>query len=68
MMIDNPHVIREIIKNTGAKPTDDGAKAMIQDENFKANLDKIAEEFAPYAEKEWKEVFNEQGNIEFSRG
>lgn len=68
MMIDNPNVIREIIENTGAKPTDDGAKAMVQDENFKANLDKIAEEFAPYAEKEWKEVFNEQGNVEFSRG
>lgn len=68
MMIDNPHVVRDVCEKTGAKPTDQGGEAMLHDENFKKKLEEIAEEWKPYADKEWKEVFNEKGNVKFSKG
>lgn len=68
MMIDNPEVVREIVKKTGAKPTDKGADMMIHDEDFRNRLDKLSEEFTPYAEKEWKEEFNSTGNYNMSKG
>ncbi|MBU5485718.1 radical SAM protein [Clostridium sp. MSJ-11] len=68
MMIDNPETIRNLVVKTGAKPTDKGAEMMIHDEEFKKNLDKLAEEFKPYAEKAWKEEFNSTGNYAMSKG
>lgn len=68
MMIDNPEVVREVVDSTGAKPTDKGAEMMIHDEKFKKDLDKLAEDFKPHAEKAWKEEFNSTGNYEMSKG
>lgn len=68
MMIDNPEVIRDIVKKTGAKPTDKGADMMLHDEEFKKNLDRISKEFEPYAEKEWEDEFNSTGNYYMSKG
>lgn len=68
MMIDNPQVVREIMNKTGARPTDKGAEMMLNDEEFKKKLDDIAEEFKPYAEKEWNEEFNSTGNYNMSKG
>ncbi|NSJ91902.1 radical SAM protein, partial [Coprococcus sp. MSK.21.13] len=51
MMIDNPQVVRDIMNKTGAKPTDKGAEMMLYDEDFKDTLDKLADEFKPYADK-----------------
>ncbi|WP_392486191.1 radical SAM protein [Haloimpatiens sp. FM7315] len=68
MMIDNTNVIREVCKKTGAKPTDEGGEAMLYNEEFHEKLNKVANDFAPLAEKEWKRVFNEKGNNKFSRG
>ncbi|WP_027623630.1 radical SAM protein [Clostridium lundense] len=68
MMIDNPEVVREVAAKTGAKPTDKGAEMMLNDEEFKKNLDNLAKEFKPYAEKAWKEQFNSTGNYEMSKG
>lgn len=68
MMIDNPNVIREVTEKTGAKPTDEGARMMIEDKEFQKQLDKLAEDFAPVAAKAWKEDFNEQGHDNMSRG
>lgn len=68
MMIDNPNVVREVTAKTNAKPTDLGAKAMLEDEEFKKKLDKIAEEFAPVAAEAWKKDFNEKGHDNMSRG
>lgn len=68
MMIDNPEVVREIMNKTGARPTDKGAEMMLNDEEFKKKLDDIAEEFKPYAEKEWDEEFNSTGNYNMSKG
>ncbi|MGY0374310.1 radical SAM protein [Clostridium sp. JNZ J1-5] len=68
MMIDNPHVVREICEKVGAKPTDLGAEIMLKDEEFRKKVEKVSEEFSPYADKAWKEIFNEKGNDAFSRG
>lgn len=68
MMIDNPHVVRDVCEKTGAKPTDEGGDAMLHDEEFKNKLEQIAEDWKPYADKQWKEVFHEKGNSSFSKG
>ncbi|WP_234122921.1 radical SAM protein [Clostridium hydrogenum] len=68
MMIDNTEVIRHVCKETGAKPDDSGAEKMLHDEVFHEKITKSAHEFKPYAEKTWKEVFDEKGNDKFSRG
>lgn len=57
MMIDNTNVIREVVPKTGARPTDEGAKMMIEDKNFQKALDKVASDFEPLAEEAWKNNF-----------
>jgi MoaA/NifB/PqqE/SkfB family radical SAM enzyme len=68
MMIDNTKQIRDIAKRTGAKPTDEGAKMMLEDAKFQKKLDDLSRDFRPYAEKAWKEEFNSQGNYKMSKG
>jgi MoaA/NifB/PqqE/SkfB family radical SAM enzyme len=68
MMIDNPEQMREIVEKTGARPSDKGAEMMIHDEEFKNRLDKLAEEFAPVADKAYEDDFHGQGNYKMSRG
>lgn len=68
MMIDNTDEIRDIAKKTGAKPTDEGAKKMLEDPKFQADLDKLSQDFKPYAEKAWKKQFNSEGNYKMSKG
>lgn len=68
MMIDNTNVIREVVDKTGAKPTDEGARMMIEDKDFQRKLDEIAEDFKPLAEKAWKEQFDCKGNYKMSKG
>ena len=68
MMIDNPNVIKNICEKVGAKPTDAAGEAMLNDNDFHEKITKVATEFAPYANKEWKETYNEQGNYELSKG
>lgn len=68
MMIDNTEVIRHVCKETGAKPDDLGAEKMLTDPIFHEKITKSAHEFIPYAEKTWKDVFNEKGNDKLSKG
>lgn len=68
MMIDNTSVVREVVDKTGAKPTDEGARMMIEDKDFQRKLDEIAEDFKPLAEKAWKEQFDCKGNYKMSKG
>jgi MoaA/NifB/PqqE/SkfB family radical SAM enzyme len=68
MMIDNTNVIREVVAKVNAYPTHPGADRMINDPEFMKQLDELSDNFKPYAEKEWKEVFNETGNYEMSKG
>ncbi|WP_368491088.1 radical SAM protein [Clostridium sp. BJN0013] len=67
-MIDNTNVIIDVCKEVGAKPDDDGAEKMLHDSEFHRKITKSAEDFAPYAEKTWKEVFKQEGNDNFSKG
>lgn len=57
MMIDNTNVVREIVSKTGAKPTDEGARMMIEDKDFQNALDTLAKDFETVAEKAWKKEF-----------
>lgn len=68
MMIDNTEQIRDIAKKTGAKPTDEGARMMLEDIEFQKKLDKISSDYRPYAEKAWKEEFHSTGNYKMSKG
>jgi MoaA/NifB/PqqE/SkfB family radical SAM enzyme len=68
MMIDNPEVVKEVCEKTGAKATDKAADKMIKDKEFHKKLEIIANEWKPYADKEWKTVFNEKGNDKLSKG
>ncbi|MBP2032348.1 MoaA/NifB/PqqE/SkfB family radical SAM enzyme [Clostridium algifaecis] len=68
MMIDNTKQIRDIVKKTGAKPTDEGARMMLEDPEFQKDLDNISKDFRPYAEKAWKEEFHSTGNYKMSKG
>ncbi|AZV55271.1 radical SAM protein [Clostridium sp. AWRP] len=68
MMIDNTNEIREIAKKTGARPTDEGARMMLENLEFQKQLDKVSEEYKPYAEKAWEKDFNSEGNYKMSKG
>lgn len=68
MMIDNTKVVRKIVEKVGAHVTDPSAEKMLKDPEFMGQLDKLSSDFAPEAEKAWKEVFNEKGNIKMSKG
>ncbi len=68
MMIDNTNEIREVAKKTGARPTDEGARMMLEDLEFQNKLDKVSQEYKPYAEEAWKKDFNSSGNYEMSKG
>lgn len=68
MMIDNPTVVREVVKKTNAKPTDESANNMISNPEFMKELDELAANFKPAAEKAWKKDFNCAGNYKMSKG
>jgi MoaA/NifB/PqqE/SkfB family radical SAM enzyme len=57
MMIDNPHIIREIVTENKAYPTHDGADRMIVDEEFITELEKKALDFDSVANNEWLKRF-----------
>jgi len=43
VLIDNPEVLREVVKETGARPTHDGAETLVED--YAEALDEYAENF-----------------------
>ncbi|WP_297632374.1 radical SAM protein [uncultured Clostridium sp.] len=64
MMIDNPTVVRKIVKEVGARPTDESARAMLEDEKFQKELEELSKNYTPYAKKAWEELYPEmQGNV-----
>lgn len=68
MMIDNPNVIREVVKETGAYPTHPSASKMVEDPEFMKQLDELAAGFKPVAEKAWQDDFKGTGNYKMSKG
>ena len=57
MIIDNPWILRDVVKETGAKPTHPGADSIIKDKKIIKHLDKYSKELKRLADKEWKERF-----------
>ena len=49
MIIDHPHILREVIAETGALPTHEGADSIIND--FAGPLDEMAERYRELADK-----------------
>jgi hypothetical protein len=52
MIIDAPHVLRDVVTEFDAHPTCDGAEEIIT--KFADNLDGYAEEYARYADAAWE--------------
>lgn len=53
-IIDNPEVLREIVKEVGAKPTYEGADAIINDPEIRAHLDNYSKKWGEIVDKVWK--------------
>ncbi|MBN1298078.1 MAG: radical SAM protein, partial [Actinobacteria bacterium] len=54
-IIDNPHILRDIVAETGAHPTHDGAETIITD--LAKDLDAYAAAYAKIADKVWEEEY-----------
>jgi len=54
-IIDNPHVLREAVRENNAHPTHPGAEQVITD--FAPFLDKYAEEYGKLADEEWEKNY-----------
>lgn len=54
-IIDNPEVLRDSVRENGARPTHEGAGSIL--EEFAHELDKYAEEYGKVADKEWYENY-----------
>lgn len=66
-MIDNPEVVRELVKASGAHPTDSGAERMISDPEFIKKLQAVSDDFKEVADKEWEERFHKKGNDKMAK-
>jgi len=52
MLIDNPRVLREVVAETGAHPTHEGAETLITE--FAAGLDRYAQQYGRLADEAWQ--------------
>ncbi|HHV62373.1 MAG TPA: radical SAM protein [Firmicutes bacterium] len=57
MIIDNPHILREVVRETGAHPTHDGAETVIT--NLADALDSYAESYGRVADPVWATEYPE---------
>lgn len=64
--LDNPHVLREIVAETGAYPTHDGAETLIT--CLAKPLDEYAAKYKEIADKVWKEEYLPQEEPEEKAG
>jgi hypothetical protein len=58
MIIDNPHIFREVIEETQPYFTHKGAEEIVT--QMKEEIDAYAERFAVYADKVWREEYVNQ--------
>ena len=64
MIIDNPHVYRELIEETKPYFTHPGAEEIVT--KMKEDLDAYAARFGVYAEKVWREEYLKQAEAPVS--
>jgi len=55
MLIDNPHILREVVAETGAHPTHPGAEALIT--SLADEVDEYAREYGKVADRAWEEEY-----------
>jgi MoaA/NifB/PqqE/SkfB family radical SAM enzyme len=53
-IIDNPEVLREVVRECGAKPSYEGAETIVEDAAVRAHLDSYAKEWARIADRVWQ--------------
>ncbi|MBL7060613.1 MAG: SPASM domain-containing protein, partial [Actinobacteria bacterium] len=61
-IIDNPQILRDIVAQTGAYPTHDGAETIIT--SLARDIDKYAESYKKIADKAWKEEYVPDEEVE----
>ena len=57
MIIDNPQTLRDVVKETGAYPTHNGADSVIKDPEITKHLDSYSKRMKKIADKAWKKDF-----------
>jgi len=62
MLIDNPEILRKVVKEFNARPTCDGAEELIT--KFAEELDKYAVEYRKYADPAWKKEWKKDDSEE----
>jgi MoaA/NifB/PqqE/SkfB family radical SAM enzyme len=60
-IIDNPQVLRKVVKECGAKPSYEGAETIIEDPVVRAHLDNYAREWKRIADEAWRGPDYQQG-------
>jgi hypothetical protein len=55
MIIDIPDVLREVVKESGARPTHPGAEDIL-DGPIAREVDRVAAEYGEIADRKWKTV------------
>ena len=60
MIIDHPHILREVVRETGAYPTHEGADTIINE--LKENLEDYAYRYGVAANRVWHEEYNSRNS------
>lgn len=61
IIIDNPHLLREIVKETNARPTHDGAETLVEDKKITEYLDNYSKRMHNLTDKVWSERYANKG-------
>jgi hypothetical protein len=59
MIIDNPEVMRRVMKKSGARPTHPGAETIIEDPKITKFLDRYSERMHELTDEAWKREWPE---------
>ena len=59
-IIDQPWVLREIVKKTGAFPTHEGAETIISDPKIIAHLDKYSQHLHEIMDPIWEQEYQDE--------
>lgn len=54
MIIDNPKILREVVKEAGAYPTHDGAETIIKDQKIVKHLDRYSKRYHELTDSVWE--------------
>lgn len=69
MVVDNPEILRKVVKEHNAKPSHPGSDSIINDPKIKAHLDDYSKEYHKLADPVWeKEYMNDPKNKWYKEG